>query len=216
MEATERRIGLEQEFFLVDGEGVPSNRADEFLSRCREIAAEEGLEPESFVEEVSRSIIEINNPPARTVAGLAETYLASLDLALRAGREIGVRLYPLATYPLPVAPTLREDPSYELQIRTVGHARFLNAADARRVRTSVVALAACNLLLVYTHYYGWLVVACEAALVAFKERRRLGAFLLAFGGLALAYAPCMPVPGPSDQSAPLCQASSPVRNFSAT
>ena len=128
MEATERRIGLEQEFFLVDGEGVPSDRADKFLSRCREMAAEEGLEPESFVEEVSRSIIEINNPPARTIAGLAETCLASLDLALRAGREIGVRLYPLATYPLPVAPTLREDPSYELQIRTIGHARFLNAA----------------------------------------------------------------------------------------
>ena len=52
MEATERRIGLEQEFFLVDGEGVPSDRADEFLSHCREIAAEEGLKPDSFVGEV--------------------------------------------------------------------------------------------------------------------------------------------------------------------
>ena len=94
MEA-ERRIGLEQEFFLVDEEGVPSDRADEFLSRCREMAAVEGLEPESFVGEVSRSLVEINNPPAWTVEDLAETYLASLDLALRAGRELGVRIYPL-------------------------------------------------------------------------------------------------------------------------
>lgn len=128
MEAIERRIGLEQEFFLVDDEGVPSDRADEFLSRCREIATEEGLEPESFVGEVSRSIVEINNPPACTVEDLAETYLASLNLALRAGRELDVRIYPLATYPLPVVPTLRDEPSYELQLRTIGHARFLNAA----------------------------------------------------------------------------------------
>jgi gamma-glutamyl:cysteine ligase YbdK (ATP-grasp superfamily) len=124
----ERRIGLEQEFFLVDWDGVPSDRADEFLSRCREIAAEEGLKPESFVGEVSRSIIEINNPPACTVEDLAETYLASLNLALRAGRELDVRIYPLATYPLPVVPILRDEPSYELQLRTIGHARFLNAA----------------------------------------------------------------------------------------
>jgi gamma-glutamyl:cysteine ligase YbdK (ATP-grasp superfamily) len=124
----ERRIGLEQEFFLVDEEGVPSDRADEFLSRCREMAAEEGLEPEGFVGEVSKSLVEINNPPACTVEGLAETYLASLDLALRAGRELGVRIYPLATYPLPMVPTLRDEPHYEIQIRTIGHARFLNAA----------------------------------------------------------------------------------------
>jgi gamma-glutamyl:cysteine ligase YbdK (ATP-grasp superfamily) len=128
LEAMERRIGLEQEFFLVDGEGVPSNRADEFLSRCREMAAVEGLEPESFVGEVSKSLVEINNPPACTVEDLAETYLASLDLALRAGRELGVRIYPLATYPLPMVPTLRDEPGYKLQIRTIGHARFLNAA----------------------------------------------------------------------------------------
>ena len=30
----DRRIGMEQEFFLVDEAGAPSNRADEFLARC--------------------------------------------------------------------------------------------------------------------------------------------------------------------------------------
>src|SRR3954470_19477123 len=103
----ERRIGLEQEFFLVDGEGKPSDRADEFLARCRETAEAEGLDPEVFVGEVSTSMVEINTSPARTVADLARGYLTSLDLALRAGRKLDIRLYPLATYPLPVTPALR-------------------------------------------------------------------------------------------------------------
>jgi gamma-glutamyl:cysteine ligase YbdK (ATP-grasp superfamily) len=124
----QRRIGIEQEFFLVDGEGAPSDRADEFLARCRERTGEENLSPESFVGEVSRSMVEINTPPARTVADLTEAYLASLDLALRAGGELDVRLYPLSTYPLPVEPVLRSGPDYEFQARTIGHGRFLHAA----------------------------------------------------------------------------------------
>jgi gamma-glutamyl:cysteine ligase YbdK (ATP-grasp superfamily) len=124
----QRRIGIEQEFFLVDEEGVPSDRADEFLVRCRETAGEEGLSPEGFVGEVSWSMVEINTLPARTVADLAEAYLASLDLALRAGRELKVRLYPLSTYPLPVEPVLRSGADYEFQARTIGYGRFLHAA----------------------------------------------------------------------------------------
>jgi gamma-glutamyl:cysteine ligase YbdK (ATP-grasp superfamily) len=124
----QRRIGIEQEFFLVDGEGAPSNRADDFLARCRETADEEGLSPEGFVGEVSRSMVEINTPPARPIADLAEAYLASLDLALRAGRELKVRLYPLSTYPLPVEPVLRSGADYEFQARTIGYGRFLHAA----------------------------------------------------------------------------------------
>jgi hypothetical protein len=56
-------------------------------------------------------------------------------------------------------------------------------------RKLLLALFFVNLLLVYTHYYGWLVVACEAAFLAFEKRRRLGVFMLTVGGLALAYAP---------------------------
>jgi hypothetical protein len=66
-------------------------------------------------------------------------------------------------------------------------ARLLNRAGG--ARWTVAALALANLLLVYTHYYGWLVVACEVAFVALKDRRRLAALLLSAGGLALAYAP---------------------------
>ena len=131
MGAMERRIGLEQEFFLVGEAGVPSDRADEFLARCREMAGDEGLDPNVFVGEVSRSMVEINTPPAHTLPELAQTYLTSLDLALRAGRESGVRLYPLATYPLPTTPTLRDEPSYEPAdhglVQRCGRGRSLSA-----------------------------------------------------------------------------------------
>jgi hypothetical protein len=53
----------------------------------------------------------------------------------------------------------------------------------------LLALFFVNLLLVYTHYYGWLVVACEAAFLALRGRRRLGGFMLTMCGLGLAYVP---------------------------
>jgi len=66
-------------------------------------------------------------------------------------------------------------------------ARLLNAAG--RARRLQAALLLANLLLVYTHYYGWLVVACEAALLALTAAGRLKTFLLAAAALALAYVP---------------------------
>ena len=66
-------------------------------------------------------------------------------------------------------------------------ARLLNKEG--KARGILLALFFVNLLLVYTHYYGWLVVACEAAFLALKERRRLGAFLLTTAGLSVAYVP---------------------------
>jgi hypothetical protein len=66
-------------------------------------------------------------------------------------------------------------------------ARLLNREGAARGLT--LALAFVNLLLVYTHYYGWLVVACEVVFALLKDRRRIGALLLSCVGLALAYAP---------------------------
>ena len=123
----ERRIGLEQEFFLVDRAGALSDRADEFLARCQEVAGAEGLAEERFVEECSRYLVEINTPPSCTIADLERSYLKILNLALRIGWELGVRLYPLATYPLPVTPALRNEPRYEFQAHTLGRGRFLHA-----------------------------------------------------------------------------------------
>ncbi|MFL6336973.1 MAG: hypothetical protein ACJ754_27040 [Pyrinomonadaceae bacterium] len=66
-------------------------------------------------------------------------------------------------------------------------ARLLNREG--RARGLLLALLFVNLLLVYTHYYGWLVVVCEAAFLALRDRRRLGPFMLTAGGLVLAYVP---------------------------
>lgn len=66
-------------------------------------------------------------------------------------------------------------------------ARLLNREG--RARGLLVALFLVNLLLVYTHYYGWFVVACEAVFLAVRDRRRLGAFMLTAAGLVVAYVP---------------------------
>jgi hypothetical protein len=46
-----RRIGLEQEFFLVDNKGALCDLADLFLWRCREATQAEGLDPRCFKAE---------------------------------------------------------------------------------------------------------------------------------------------------------------------
>ncbi len=94
-----RRVGLEQEFFLVDREGVLSDRADEFLARYREVARAAGRDPEGFVPECAACMVEMNTPAVYSFAELSREYLEGLELALDAGRELGLRLYPLATTP---------------------------------------------------------------------------------------------------------------------
>ena len=123
----DRRVGLEQEFFLVDEDGVLSNRADEFLTRCKEAAIAAGRNPESYAPECARSMVEINTPPVYTLDELSREYLASLELALNAGRDLGLRLYPLATYPLGAEPSLRDETHYQIQAHAVGRERFANA-----------------------------------------------------------------------------------------
>ena len=123
----DRRVGLEQEFFLVDEDGVLSNRADEFLTRCREAAVAAGRVPESYAPECAKSMVEVSTLPVYTLDELSREYLASLELALDAGRDLGLRLYPLATYPLGVEPSLRDEPHYQIQARAVGRERFANA-----------------------------------------------------------------------------------------
>ncbi len=123
-----RSIGMEQEFFLVEESGEPSVRADEFLERCRERSEREGdgragcLAPEWV-----RGVVEVNTPPVRSLAGLEGKYAENVRLAVRSAREIGLRLYPLGTYPLPLEPAVREEPDYQVQVRTVGPERFMDA-----------------------------------------------------------------------------------------
>ena len=95
----DRRTGLEQEFFLVDNFGRPSEWADEFLERCCEAGG-----PACFAPEFVFGLVEVNTPPVQTLYDLEREYAQNLQLALRTARSLGLRLYPLGTYPLPRSP----------------------------------------------------------------------------------------------------------------
>ena len=127
MDVVKRRIGLEQEFFLVDEAGYLSDRADEFLQGCHLMAQAQGLNPNYFVAEFVKSIVEINTPPAYTGKELARKYLNNLKLALAVARQMNLRLYPLSSYPLHIMPVMRDRPNYHIQARTVGYDKFLHA-----------------------------------------------------------------------------------------
>jgi gamma-glutamyl:cysteine ligase YbdK (ATP-grasp superfamily) len=122
-----RRIGLEQEFFLVDRWGALSELADPFLRRCRDAARAEGLDPLCFKAECVKSLVEIATPPGSSLKDLADNYLNNLEWALKVASELGLALYPLGTYPLPISPVVREDPGYTLRASTIGHGRFSHA-----------------------------------------------------------------------------------------
>ncbi|MGH3145187.1 MAG: glutamate-cysteine ligase family protein [Rubrobacter sp.] len=120
-----RRMGLEQEFFLVEESGVPSQRADDLLERCTKETGSDG--PVCFAPEFVKGLVEVNTPPVYNLAELEREYTQNLRLALRAARSLGLRLYPLGTYPLPLQPAVRDEPDYRVQVRTVGPERFVNA-----------------------------------------------------------------------------------------
>jgi hypothetical protein len=79
------------------------------------------------------------------------------------------------------------------------HERADVRGDARRdhddarghadVRRATFALFAANLLLVYTHYFGWLVVALELIFVALSVRGKLKRFAASVAWLAACFAP---------------------------
>jgi hypothetical protein len=125
--ALDRRVGLEQEFFLVEESGLPSDRADEFLRACEESADREDTPQACFAPEFVKGLVEVSTPPVYTLAELEREYLDNLRLALRAARSLGIRLYPLGTYPLPLKPAMRDEKDYQVQVRTVGPARFVHA-----------------------------------------------------------------------------------------
>jgi len=122
------RMGFEQEFFLVDRRrGEPRNLADLFLSECRQAAREEGLDLSCFQAESVKGLVEITTPPSYGVGEIARHYLNNLALALGVAKELDLGLYPLGTYPLPITPVVREDPSYAVKATTIGHGRFSHA-----------------------------------------------------------------------------------------
>ena len=128
MKLNNSRLGLEQEFFIVNPEGFISQRADEFLETCWSIAKERDRSTDCFAPEFVKSIIEINTVPVDSFAELVEEYLSLLNILLEVASKLELRIYPLSTYPLYTTPVMRNKPNYHLQVRTVGSGRFDNAA----------------------------------------------------------------------------------------
>ena len=122
------RLGLEQEFFIVDPEGFLSHRADEFLAGCWDIAKQRNRSADCFAPEFVKSIIEINTVPVNNFRELTAEYLDLLQILLEVAKKLDLRVYPLSTYPLHTTPIIRNKPNYHLQVCTVGSGRFDNAA----------------------------------------------------------------------------------------
>jgi glutamate-cysteine ligase len=131
---SDRRVGLEQEFFLVEESGMPSQRSDEFLERCKVQSEPDG--PICFAPEFVKGLVEVNAPPVHTPAGLEREYAENLRLAVGAARSLGLRLYPLGTYPLPLVPVVRGGLDYRVQVGMVGPERFVPGAARARTCTS--------------------------------------------------------------------------------
>jgi hypothetical protein len=66
-------------------------------------------------------------------------------------------------------------------------AKLINADH--RAMAAQVGLLGANLLLVYTHYYGWLIVGCELLFVLIKRRERLTAIATSTATVAVAFLP---------------------------
>ena len=66
---------------------------------------------------------------------------------------------------------------------------IFNALLERATRRREVALAAVNLLLVYTHYYGWMVVAVEGVHLLWMDRGKLKSFAAGTAIVAILFAP---------------------------
>lgn len=68
-------------------------------------------------------------------------------------------------------------------------ARFIKAEMTSKIRRQLLALTTINLLLIYTHYYGWLVVGTEGFLVLLLQRRRTVVFAASVACLMACFAP---------------------------
>jgi gamma-glutamyl:cysteine ligase YbdK (ATP-grasp superfamily) len=121
------RMGLEQEFFLVDRKGEPRDLADLFLWGCREAARAEGLDPRCFKAESVKGLVEICTPPSYGMGEITRNYLDNLGLALGVASDLDLALYPLGTYPLPLSPVVRDDPGYTVRASIIGQERFSHA-----------------------------------------------------------------------------------------
>lgn len=129
-------------------------------------------------------------PALTSVLALAPFFLLARELRLgKSATNIALLLLAVNGYLIKYAQEVRMY-SLLLLLALVSlwlFAKLLNSSSQRRAL--LLALTLANLLLVYTHYYGWLVVACELVFLILKDRRKLASFSLACVAVALLFAP---------------------------
>jgi uncharacterized membrane protein len=130
-------------------------------------------------------------PALTAITAIAPFLLLARELRLRAP-ETNVALLLLAAngYLIKYAQEVR---MYSLLLLLALTSLWL-FAKLLRAETSakgalLCALFAVNLPLIYTHYYGWLVVVAEAIFLALRARGKLASFLLMVAALAACFAP---------------------------
>ncbi len=131
-------------------------------------------------------------PVVISVAGLVPFVLLARELGLGAG-ETNVALLVLAAngYLIKYAQEVRMyAPLFALGVTSLWlFVRLLNARGRGGVRATLGALSLVNLLLFYTHYYGWLVVAAQLTSLLFTRERR-GRLLAPYAASVAALVAC--------------------------
>lgn len=129
-------------------------------------------------------------PALTSIAAILPSFLLFREFRLRPG-EMNLALLLLAVngYLIKYAQEVR---MYSLLLFFSLFSWWLFVRFFRSERTSkmlLLTLCTTNLLLVYTHYAGWLVVALQVAALLLWKRGRSSAFLITVAALLLAYIP---------------------------
>lgn len=129
-------------------------------------------------------------PAIVSIAAVLPILLMARELKLSAAETtLALLLLAVSGYLIKYAQEVR---MYSLLFFLSGCSLWLFIASVRRQRLSnglVVALTAVNLLMIYSHYYGWLVVAIELAVAVWVNRAFAKKLILSFLVLLLSYVP---------------------------
>jgi carboxylate-amine ligase len=106
-------LGLEAEFFIIDGSGGVSHSADRFLKSVP-----------SAKKECARNLVELNSDPGRIITGAMGSLLDRTESLIAAMERSGHSLYPFGTYPGSFEPQMRTDRPYRVKGRILGEERF--------------------------------------------------------------------------------------------
>jgi hypothetical protein len=129
-------------------------------------------------------------PVLTSIASLPPILLLCRELKMsRAAVNLALGLIAVNAYLVYYSQELR---MYSLLLTLTAYSLWLFAKLINSDRASNwlrAALFSANLMLVYTHYYGWLIVVAQILFVLLWARRQLKASILSFGLLALGFSP---------------------------